>query len=88
MQDGNVVFSPISHSHPIADHLDPNIRTDSEWWMQQDLYWMQYCDELYVIDLTKYDGLNLIQNSIGVQREYGAAGDLGLNVTFYTYDGE
>ena len=87
MAKGDIVFSPISHSHPIADHLDAKLRTDSEWWMTQDLYWIQYCDELIVVDLVEYDGTRLIQESRGVQREYQAAGDLGLDIQMYIYNG-
>ena len=87
MQEGNIVFSPISHSHPIADYLPDNIRTDSEWWLQQDLCWIEHCDKLVIIDLFEYDGTRLIQESIGVHSEYRYAGELGKQIDYYIYYG-
>jgi len=87
MKRGYIVFSPISHSHPIAEYLDPKLQTDSNWWLEQDLYWIEHCDELVVVDMTEYDGTRLIQNSIGVQAEYNAAGKLGKDIQYYFYNG-
>lgn len=63
MSKGNVVISPISHSHPIADYLPDELRTDSEWWMKQDLPLLEFADEIHVICIndeeTKSKGIQL-----------------------------
>lgn len=82
MSEGHVVFSPISHSHSIADHLHPNLRTDQEFWMRQDIPMLEKCDEVYLVYTGDY---NLIQNSKGVQQELAKARELKLPVTLYHY---
>lgn len=72
MSDGNVVFSPVSHSHPIADFLPADIRTNSDWWMTQDLPLVEWADELHVVLIGEF-GHDLIENSIGVQAEISHA---------------
>lgn len=68
MEAGHVVFSPISHSHYVADFLDPKLRTDSDWWMEQDLPFVEWCDEVYVLMIGE-TGDALIARSKGVQME-------------------
>lgn len=51
MAQGHVVFSPISHSHQIADHLPPEKLTDHEFWMEQYLPLLDWADKLYVLRL-------------------------------------
>ena len=65
MNEGNLVFSPISHSHPIADYLPPELRKDSQFWLKYDLPMIDWADEVYVIDL----GGNLVADSVGVSAE-------------------
>lgn len=80
---GHVVFSPISHSHAIADYLEPKLRTDQEFWMRQDIPMLEKCSEVYLIYTGDY---NLIQNSKGVQQELARARELGIPVTLYHYE--
>lgn len=87
MSKGNVVFSPISHSHPIADHLPNNLRTDSNWWMRQDLPFVDWADEINVVvigDVIR--GLKLIDESKGVQMEIRYAIKTGKPIQFLTYE--
>lgn len=65
---GKVVFSPISHSHCIADHLPPGLKTDWEWWMDQDLPMVEWADELCVV-VPGENGYDLVRDSKGVQKE-------------------
>jgi nucleoside 2-deoxyribosyltransferase len=81
MQDGHVVFSPISHSHGIADYLPPSLRTDSHWWMQQDLPFVDWADEVHVVVIGEL-GHELIEQSIGVQAEIKRAKQLGKPVHY------
>ena len=48
MAQGHTVFSPISHSHPIAKNLPDELLLDHEFWMRQDLPILRMCDELWV----------------------------------------
>lgn len=86
MAEGCVVFSPISHSHAIANYLPEELRTDSMWWMKQDLAMMQNCTEICVVLFLDYDGIKLIKESTGVQNEIEFAEKLELNKTFYVYE--
>jgi nucleoside 2-deoxyribosyltransferase len=85
MIEGHVVFSPISHSHPVADFLPPSLRTDSDWWMTQDLPFVEWADEVHVVVIGAH-GAELIQNSRGVQMEVKKAGELGKPVKHIYHD--
>jgi nucleoside 2-deoxyribosyltransferase len=65
---GHIVFSPISHSHPVADYLPDNLRTDSDWWMKYDLPMIDWADEVHVVCIGHY-GPDLVAESKGVQME-------------------
>jgi len=62
MERGHIVFSPLSHSHPISKHckVDP---TDHDFWLRQDLAWLKACHRMHVLCL---DGW---QESKGVKEE-------------------
>lgn len=72
MKEGHVVFSPISHSHHVADYLPELIRTDSDWWMTQDLPFVEWADEVHVICIGK-EGEALINQSKGCLMEMSHA---------------
>jgi nucleoside 2-deoxyribosyltransferase len=84
MSKGNVVFSPISHSHPVADFLPKELRTNSEWWMQQDLPLVQWADEIHVVHIGDL-GNDLICNSKGVCREIEYAKQLNKPIKIIEY---
>lgn len=61
MRRGYVVFSPITHSH-IASIYDKGDLTDHDFWMQQDRWYVERCDELWILDhkkMSKSKGCNL-----------------------------
>lgn len=68
MAEGHVVFSPISHSHPVADYLPDALRTDSKWWMKQDLPFVLWADQVHVVVIGEF-GQQLVDDSKGVQEE-------------------
>jgi nucleoside 2-deoxyribosyltransferase len=72
MEQGHVVFSPISHGHIIADYLPDLVRTDSDWWMTQDLPFVEWSDEVHVVVIGE-EGYRLIGQSKGVQMEMAHA---------------
>jgi len=66
MRRGLIVFSPLSHSVPIADHIGNHL--SHNFWLKQDLYWLTKCDVLIVLCLpgwTQSFGVNIeIQTAI------------------------
>lgn len=62
MDHGHIVFSPISHSHPISKHTKADA-CDSQFWVRQDLALMPICDQVWIYTLPGYD------TSKGIKRE-------------------
>lgn len=81
MEQGNAVFSPIAHSHPLAAHMPPELRTDFNFWMKMDLPILRFADELQVLMLPKWEA------SKGVARETAYAQAIGIPV-HYIHDGD
>jgi len=48
MEDGEIVFSPISHSHPISDFMVDFVH-EHDFWMQYNVRMMEMCNRIYVI---------------------------------------
>ena len=80
MQQGYSVFSPIVHSHYVADHLDDALRLDHEFWMLQDLAIMRAAAKVIVLRLPGWD------RSRGIAREIEAAKKVYIPVEFHDYD--
>lgn len=76
MLEGNAVFSPIAHSHGVADHMPDAVRCDGDFWMEQDLPLLAKCDEMIVLRL---DGW---RESSGVRQELAFAAENGIPVSF------
>jgi nucleoside 2-deoxyribosyltransferase len=85
MNLGYVVFSPISHSHSIAEYLDEKLRYNNDFWMHQDLPFVEWADELKVVVIGEF-GHELIFESKGVQQEINKAIDLGIKISLYEYN--
>ena len=73
MMQGDLVFSPLSHSHPISKHCSAN-PCDHDFWLRQDLWILDICDEFHILCL---DGW---KESRGIQTELDRAIELGLKV--------
>jgi hypothetical protein len=84
MEDGEVVFSPISHSHVIADYMRDDLRTDYEFWMSIDLPILLKCSRMIIVVLGG-EGEILIDKSRGCQRELEVAEENGITVEKYYY---
>jgi len=74
MARGHIVFSPISHSHPIS--VQCGLPGDWEFWRQFDESFIAWCDEVHVLQLPGWD------RSSGVQAEMEIARDLGKTIMF------
>ena len=61
MLQGFIVFSPLSHSVPIAEYIGNH--NDSDFYVQQDLYWLKHCDEMHILMLDGWE------DSKGVETE-------------------
>ena len=77
---GLMVFSPISHSHPIA--LASDLPMGWEYWKEFDLFMLNQCTELWVL---KLDGW---RESIGVQAEIARAEELKLPIWYVNRQGQ
>ena len=75
MADGPV-FSPISHSHPVADYMDPALRLDHAFWQEQDTAILSHCSRVVVL---KVDGW---RESKGVLAEIAKAYELRIPVEY------
>ena len=73
MRNGNVVFSPVAHSHPIALHGLP---TCWKFWERHDREQLTRCDEMAVLTI---DGW---RESEGVHAEIRIAAELGKPVRY------
>ena len=75
MELGNLVFSPLSHSHPISEHctVDP---CDHSFWLRQDLWILDVCDEMHVLCLGGWE------KSKGIAAEIAYAKDKGIKVIY------
>ena len=75
---GVKAFSPICHSHPLAEYGVPG---DWAFWRDYDLKFLEMCDEVWVLMLDGWD------ESVGVQAEITAALKMGKRVVFVEPDG-
>ena len=71
---GLIIFSPISHSHSIAQMCD--LPTKWEFWQKTDRVFLQYCYKLIVLMLPGW------QESKGVAGEIEIAKELGLEIEY------
>ncbi len=74
MNQGNLVFSPISHTHPIAGAGD--LPKDWSFWHEYDTTFIEWADEVHVL---MQDGW---EESIGVTAEIEIAKEMGKPVKF------
>lgn len=85
MLEGYIVFSPISHSHPISGCLESKLQTDFDFWIKQDLPILRLCDKIIFV-VIGVDGLKLIEESKGCQEEKMEAIKYGKKIEFIKYN--
>lgn len=71
---GEVVYSPITHGHPIGEIGLP---VDWQFWQQHSLAMLRACSGLLVYCLDGWD------SSVGVREEVAAAQEWGIPVSFH-----
>lgn len=74
MQTGKYVFSPISHSHPIA--LNSNLPKDWLFWEKYDTIMMECCSHMVVLMQPGWE------KSTGIKEEIKIANKLGIDITY------
>jgi len=75
MRDGYIVFSPLSHSVPIADYTGNHL--DHNFWLEQDLSFLDsWADEVWVLMIDGWE------ESKGIAAEIKRAETIGLPVKY------
>ena len=74
MRAGKLVFSPIAHTHPIAQHGE--LPTGFDYWREYNEAMLDCCEELHVLML---DGW---RESVGVAAEIKLAELWGLKIVY------
>lgn len=77
MAAGELVLSPISHTHPIA--LEVDLPVSYEYWKKNCEAWMSVCRKLVVLRLDGWD------TSVGVTAEIKLAEELGIEIEYVDY---
>ena len=79
MSKGHVVFSPITHGHAVARHLDlANVKHDHAFWMGQCLPLLGGCALLVIVPLPGWE------NSRGIATEREYASDCNMPELFWS----
>jgi Domain of unknown function (DUF1937) len=74
LDTGHNIFSPITHSHPLASLAE--IPGDWEFWRKIDTDWLERCDDVVVLLLPGW------RESVGVTAEIKIAKELGLPIRY------
>jgi hypothetical protein len=83
MERGHLVFSPLSHSHPISETMDNIDACDFGFWLEQDLtFLVDWADEIWVLALKGWD------KSRGVETEVNTARLIGKKTMILFFDDE
>lgn len=87
MNEGNIVFSPISHCHPIS--ISNSLPGDWNFWKKFDESFIKWCEEVYVVLIQQHDGVyynseQVIKDSEGVNAEMKIAQRLNKSTSFFT----
>jgi hypothetical protein len=77
IQGGEYIFSPISHTHPIAEAGE--LPRGWEYWDGFDRAYLECCYKLYVLMLDGWE------ESKGTQAEIKIAKELGLEIEYLTF---
>jgi len=79
MRTGATVFSPIAHSHSIV--MESNVRTDADFWLNQDFLLLDKSDALVVLMLEGW------KESAGVKAEVKRAEHQGIPILYMCQHG-
>jgi hypothetical protein len=74
MKEGHIIFSPISHSHPIE--IEDKTLTGANFWINFDAAFLKCSKKLIVLKLEGWE------ESVGVAGELKIAKELGIPIEF------
>lgn len=78
--EGNIVFCPIAHTHPIEMYSEHKMPDDGDFWLRQDFAILQHCDELVVYCMPGWT------ESYGVGEEITYAKKNNIPIRYLDYD--
>ena len=78
MANGELIFSPIAHTHPIAVRCD--LPRGWDFWHKYDLEMLKACEKLLVVKMPGWD------SSKGIAGEIAIAKQLGKPVEFMEFN--
>ena len=79
MEKGYRVFSPLSHSVPISRFCSEENNKSYDFWLTQDFWILDVCDELHILCLEGW------LNSKGIQAEINRAMEKGIPTVYHHY---
>jgi len=90
MKQGYSVISPISQSHRIANHLDPDLRFSQEFWQAIDDPLVIACNRMCLIriHIEEKSAEQLIEESKGCQHEIEVCNKYNKEIFYFDYYGE
>lgn len=77
--EGNYVFSPIAHWHPIATTYD--LSTDAYWWREFNKDYLINSTDLWVLELAGW------RESRGIKREIAFAAENKIKISYFKKEG-
>ena len=80
MAKGLYVFSPISHTHPIAEASDGTLPLGWDFWEGFDRQYLNVCKKIVVLKIPGWD------TSTGVTAEIKIGNEAGIPVEYMEYD--
>jgi len=72
INEGNAVFCPIAHSHPIA--IYGSLPIGSDYWEKLNRLWIDWCDEMVIANLPYWP------QSRGIEKEKRYAKSIGKKI--------
>lgn len=79
MSMGELIFSPISHSHPIHDFMEVNRAHSHDYWMANADRMIRHCDRMYIVPVEGW------KESAGVKHEVAEARRVKMPI-FFIYE--
>jgi len=68
MRKGEIIFSPLSHSHPMVKYGLP---TNWDYWKSQDTAFLDRCDRIKVVKVVGWDHSSGIRSEVEHMRKRG-----------------
>ena len=75
MREGNVVFSPLSHSVPIAEKMPKEFDQDTDFWLKQDIAILDKCSKMIVLCLALWKE----STGVGLEIDYCNAHNIPID---------